>query len=380
MFCEKAVTMLVSKIRVACIGASVAGLGTALELLKLDRSIDVTLFDKKPHVGANTVCGGAISSFMLRELKMEFPSYVTASEIRKVRIYGPNGEFWQLESESGETYGYVLWREKFERDLAKQVAELGGKIRMNNEIRDLNELSEYDYIVGADGLTGITSKLIGFPNRDDVHIAIQRIAHMNNSHKERIDLYFGREIAPSGYAWIFPAGYRKQVRIGLGVPLSLKVNPNKLLDGFMKMVDAEPLSKPKGKLIPTAKPPKNLVYGKVLLVGDAAHLCDPLTGGGIANALLSGKYAAKTIVEGDLERYNSYCKGLKRRNLMRYKLKRILYELSDDELNIMIKAMKDFKPKLTRISWTIMHALLTLALKEPNLLTRHRILRKVIKP
>ena len=363
--------------KIAIIGCSVAGLGTALELMKLDKSVDVTIFDKKPYVGAHTVCGGAISSFMLKELKMEIPDHVVAAEITAVRIYAPCGEFWELESERREPYGYVLWREAFEKYLAQQVTELGGRIRMNHEVKNLGELSDYDYIVGADGLTGVSSKLLGFPPLEDVHVAIQKRAYANHP-KNRIDLYFGNEVAPKGYAWVFPEGYRRQVRIGLGVPLSEKTNPRKLLDRFFEMIGAESISKDETKIIPTAKPPKKLVFGNVLLVGDAAHLCDPSTGGGIANALLSGKYAAKAIVEGNPEKYDRYVRGLKRRNRFRYRLKQVLYELTDEEFNEMIYVMKGFKPNLVRISWAILHAIITLALKKPKLFTRHKVLRRLI--
>ena len=371
--------------RVACIGASVAGLGTALEILKLDKSVDVTLFDKKAHVGANTLCGGAISTFMLRELKMELPSHVIASEITGVRMYAPNGSFWDLQSH-GQPYAYVLWREKFEMDLARKVVDMGGTVALNHEITrlDLTAFAEgwvkenADVVVGADGLLGVTRKFIGLPIRDDdTHLAVQTAAHMSHPN-DRIDLYFGREVAPRGYAWIFPEGNRNQVRIGLGVPLNLKLNPKRLLDSFMEKVNAEPMSDVKGKLIPTAKPPKKLVYGNIVLVGDAAHLTDPVTGGGIAQALLSGKYAAKAIVQGKPEAYDSYCRGLKRRNLMRYRLKRILCDLSDEDFNEMVGGMKGFNPKLTRISWAIMQAILALGLKRPKLYTRHRVLRRLL--
>lgn len=361
--------MLHRKLRVACIGASVAGLGTALELLKLNPKAQVTLYDKKRYVGANTLCGGGISSFMLRELRMKLPSHVIASEISSVRIYAPDLEFWSLESD-GEPYGYVLWREKFERELAKEVTELGGKIRMNHKIDDLTELANYDYIVSARGLTVL-------PNLEDVHIGVQTIAHVKNHPKNRINLYFGNEIAPKGYGWVFPLGKRK-ARVGLGIPLAVKANPRKLLDSFMEKVEAEPISKVKGKLIPTAKPPRKLTDGNLVLVGDDAHLCDPLTGGGIAQAILSGKYAAKAIVQGKPEAYDSYCRGLKRRNLIRYRLKRILYDLSDEDFNEMISAMKGFQPNLTRISWAVAHAILALGRKKPKLFTKHRVFRRLM--
>ena len=363
---------MVKPTRICVVGASVAGLGTALELLKLDRSMEVTCFDRKRDIG-DTVCGGAISSFTLRELKIELSSHVVASEITSVRIYSPNG-YWELESEDG-VYGYVLWRERFERELAGEVAELGGKVRMNHKITDLKELSGYDYVVGADGLTGVTCGLMGFPSRDDVHVAVQTLAYKDHP-EGRLDLYFGSEFAHRGYGWVFPAG--EAVRVGLGIPLSEKKNLRRLLSKFIDHVGASPSSQVKGKLIPTAKPPRKLVYGNLVLVGDAARLCDPLTGGGIANALLSGKYAAEAISRGIPEKYEALCRGLKRRNRVRYRLKRILYDLSDGDLNEMVEVMEKFKPKLTRISWAMAHALLRLALKKPELFVRHKVLRRLI--
>ncbi|GAI43746.1 unnamed protein product, partial [marine sediment metagenome] len=256
-----------------------------------------------------------------------------------------------LESES-EIHGYILWRDKFEIDLAEQVLELGGKIKMNHTIDDLTELADYDYIVSARGLTIL-------PKLEDVHIGVQTIAHVKNHPKNRIDLYFGNKIAPKGYGWVLPLGFKK-ARVGLGTSLAVKANPKKLLDSFIEKIEAEPISKVKSKLISTAKPPRKLTDGNIVLVGDTAYLTDPLTGGGIVQAILSGKYAAKAIVQGKLEAYDSYCRGLKRRNLMRYRLKRILYDFSDEDFNQMIDAVKDFKPKLTRISWAIAYAILTL--------------------
>lgn len=364
---------MVKPTRIGVVGASVAGLGTALELLKLDRSMEVTCFDRKRDIG-DTVCGGAISSFMLRELKTELSSHVVASEITSVRIYSPNGSHWELESEDG-VYGYVLWRERFERELAREVAELGGTVRMNHKITDLKELSGYAYVVGADGLTGVTSRLMGFPSKDDVHVAVQTLAYKDHP-EGRLDLYFGSEFAHRGYGWVFPAG--EAVRVGLGIPLSEKKNPRRLLSKFLDHIGASPTSQVKGKLIPTAKPPRKLVHGNLVLVGDAARLCDPLTGGGIANALLSGKYAAEAISRGKPEKYEALCRGLKRRNRLRYRLKRILYELSDEDFNEMIEAMEKFKPKLTRISWAMAHALLRLASKKPELYVRHKVLRRLM--
>jgi len=50
--------------------------------------------------------------------------------------------------------------------------------------------------------------------------------------------------------------------------------------------------------IPTRYDPGRLAHGRVLFVGDAAGVVDPLTGEGIAQAIESGALAAETIVRG----------------------------------------------------------------------------------
>ena len=80
-----------------------------------------------------------------------------------------------------------------------------------------------------------------------------------------------------------------------------------------------------------------------MLVGDAAHQVDPLTGGGIANAMdagsIAGAVAASAIAEGDvsLERLQEYDAGW--REDFGKRLKRSLavkdrfVSLTDDDLN-----------------------------------------------
>jgi flavin-dependent dehydrogenase len=55
---------------------------------------------------------------------------------------------------------------------------------------------------------------------------------------------------------------------------------------------------PAGALIPLSLRPGPLVRGRILLVGDAAGLVDPIIAEGITNALLSGELAARSIIAG----------------------------------------------------------------------------------
>jgi flavin-dependent dehydrogenase len=53
-----------------------------------------------------------------------------------------------------------------------------------------------------------------------------------------------------------------------------------------------------GYVIPFNKSFSRITNERILLVGDAAALADPLTGEGISSAILSGKFAAEAIIEG----------------------------------------------------------------------------------
>ena len=82
--------------------------------------------------------------------------------------------------------------------------------------------------------------------------------------------------------------------------------------------------------VPVALPPSRLATDGLMVVGDAARQVDPLTGGGIINAMTAGKLAAETAVEaiaaGDtstqfMSRYQERCgRSIGRANRRNYRL------------------------------------------------------------
>ena len=49
--------------------------------------------------------------------------------------------------------------------------------------------------------------------------------------------------------------------------------------------------------VPCAKPMSNPISDNIMLVGDAAHFINPITGGGIAAAMKSGMFAGQVASE-----------------------------------------------------------------------------------
>ena len=108
--------------------------------------------------------------------------------------------------------------------------------------------------------------------------------------------YISQELAPGGYAWVFPKGEGK-ANVGLGVQADMSTRPAldylvRFIEGQSHLAQGSPVNLVVGG-VPVALPPERLVTDGCTLVGDAARQVDPLTGGGITNAVTAGEYAAE---------------------------------------------------------------------------------------
>jgi len=365
--------------KVLIVGAGPSGLACATSILEGNPDFDVTVVDKKSRVGENPRCAGGISLWMAEKVGISISHRAILAKIRRVRIYAPNGDYWELKGDVD--YGYVLDRELFEQNMAEQVERLGGRFVLKHLVspEDLEFWqSQYDYIVGADGPVSIVRCCLGLPSfpPKDTHLGVQRTLRIRDYSQDTITLDFG-EVAPKGYAWCFPAG-GDLVRVGLGVPLSEEANAGVLLEDFIqKITPYHKLSSLFGveetliaKQIPTARMPETGVYGKILLVGDALPSTDPLTGGGICQGIASGKAAGRAVAEGDPARYDDYIGWLRKQNNRRYRLKNVLFEFNDEDLNELIRVMQGFRPKTMSVGKELRRAVIRLLLRKPRLLSK----------
>jgi len=352
------------------IGCGPAGLACSEKILA-QTEFDVTVVDKKLRVGENPRCAGGVSLWMVEKVGFSVPQSCIVANLRRVRIYSPNMDYWELKGD--KDYGYVLNRELFEQAMAERVEGLGGKIVLGHlvSIKDLEFWqSQYNYIVGADGPVSVVRQWLGLPNYCgvDVHLGVQKTIIMDSYPQDTVELYFGENTAPEGYAWIFPAG-NNLVRIGLGVPVWRGWRARTLLESFIQrqIYDYKEV-KVVAKQIPTTKMPETGVYGKVVLVGDALPSTDPLTGGGICQGIASGKAAGRAIAEGQLGNYDCSIDWLRKQNNRRYKLKQVLYSFNDQDFNSLIEVMHGFKPKTMSIGAELRRAVIHLLLQKPRLL------------
>jgi len=359
--------------KVLVVGAGPSGLACAEQVL-VNSEFDVTVVDKKRIVGENPRCAGGISLWMAEKVGVSIQPHVILARVKRVRIYAPDGNYWEMKDEGG--YAYVLDRVRFEHAMAERVKGLGGRIILGYLVSssDLEFWqSEYDYIVGGDGPVSVVRQWLNLPklSNRDVHLGFQKTVIMDDYPQDTIELYFGHNVAPEGYAWVFPGG-ENLVRIGLGVPVWRDYRVHGLLQNFIQNYAPKNYKEvgSVAKLIPTGKMPETGVYGKVVLVGDALPSTDPLTGGGICQGIASGKAAGRAIAEGDPARYNDYIGWLRKQNHRRYKLKKVLFEFNDKDFNKLIQVMQGFTPKTMSIGKELRRAVIHLLLRKPRLLRK----------
>ena len=162
-------------------------------------------------------------------------------------------------------------------------------------------------LIGADGSNSTIAKLVrGHPpaSKDRI-IAIRGYFEDVEGPANQADLHFNKESFP-GYCWLFPTG-KTQANVGVGMVLDTIPSGNRLKELLNHLIKNNPelhkrlnhaklIGKIGGWPLTTYNPNQPLVDNRVMLVGDAAGLVNPLNGEGIQYALLSGRWASEVAI------------------------------------------------------------------------------------
>jgi digeranylgeranylglycerophospholipid reductase len=298
------------EIDTAIVGGGPAGTAAGEQLARA--GYEVLILEKISTPGKNKICGGALSKKCF--IDQMLPESIVDKECSQFVVHFPEKKL-----RVPDKPGFVLFdRESLDRYLAQKALENGARILTSTLVSDVTKGDEglivhyanrqsgewqnirTRMVIFADGTrTMAYNKFqIGFSARpDETALAVAYDLRCVENKLDSLDFFFSDEISQFGYGWIFPK--KHSVNVGVVCLLSkMQNNIRNCLDSFVSMVglDSREVLRFGGRLIPQSCPPK-LVGDSVLVVGDAAGTADPIDGGGIFNALVSGKLAGKVAVE-----------------------------------------------------------------------------------
>jgi digeranylgeranylglycerophospholipid reductase len=341
----------------------------------VEKGLSALIVEKRPAIGAPVRCAEGIGKEALLEFIEPDPRWISA-EMTGAGIVAPDGFYMKLESAmAGSKVGYVLDRKFFDRELVWKAAEAGADVAVKSRacapiMEDgVVKGAKIDYcgkitdvkahvVIAADGVESKFSKWCGIDTTVPVREIMSGVQYVMTD----IDIdpgatvfYLGENVAPEGYLWIFPKG-KRTANVGIGISGKKSGDGHRAKDYLDKFVKK---TFPHGKTIEyipggvsVCRPLDCTVGDGLMITGDAARVVDPLTGGGIYNAMFTGRLAAQVaadcIGKGDvskkaLMKYDKEWRASKMgKSIERnYNIKEYLIKQPDAKLNEIIHSVSN---------------------------------------
>jgi len=360
-----------NKYDVLIIGGGPAGALAARTAV--EKGLSTLLVEKRPAIGAPVRCAEGLGKEALADFMEPDERWISA-EMTGAGIVAPDGFEMKLESAMvGSKVGYILDRKVFDRELVWQAADAGADISVKTrasapiledgvvkgaQLEYCGQVSNVtaDVVIAADGVESKFARWCGI----DTTVPMREIMSGMQYVMTDIDIdphatifYLGNEVAPEGYLWVFPKGDRA-ANVGVGISGKKSGEGHRAKDYLNRFVKK---TFPNGKTIEcivggvsVCRPLECTVGDGLVLVGDAARVVDPLTGGGIYNSMFTGRLAANVaaecIAKGDLSKKalmvydKSWRESKMGKTIERnYLIKEYLIKQPDEKLNAIIHSV-----------------------------------------
>ena len=282
---------------VVIVGAGPIG-GRAAELLS-ESDLSVLMLEEHTEIGRPFQCAGLVTPSAMEVVE----AYDTVlEEVDGALIHGPSGTLVPVGTE-GVLRTYVVCRKRFDQFVVQKGMEAGAHLWLNStqvEATVADDGAEIivkkdgvkvnvtcKLIVGADGAHSWTRRFFKMGRPKELMIGFQTEVVGYQGRDRWLEMYSGEAIAPGFFAWVIPSGFGTH-RIGLWSTAdrlngrSIESCYQDLLDHDLwkdRFSDIQEIARYCGP-VPSGMI-KKTVKQRVMLLGDAAGMAKPTTGGGI---------------------------------------------------------------------------------------------------
>lgn len=289
--------MLAADWDVIIVGAGPTGGRTATHLASLGHS--VLMLEEHSEIGRPFQCAGLVTPKAMHEVEL-YDSVL--QEIDGAKIHGPDGTLVPVGTE-GKLRTYVVCRKQFDQGVVQQAMQAGATLSLNSTPEDataddngVSVLVNIDgepvqmstkLLIGCDGAHSWTRRHFRMGRPNEMMIGFQTEVFGYEGNPRWLEMFSGSAIAPGFFAWVIPSGFGSH-RIGVwSTPDRLGgksveqcyedlLNHELWKDRFDSITETARYCGP----IPSGMI-KKTVSNRVMLLGDAAGMAKPTTGGGI---------------------------------------------------------------------------------------------------
>lgn len=293
-------------------GAGPAGSAAAIHLARGGARV---LLADRARFPRDKPCGGGITGRALRHAPCDISPVVERTvHTFELRLHHRRS----FRRTSSEPLILMTQRRRLDAHLAEQAVAAGASFRDGARVEQIEigasgitasvggDPVSADVLVGADGANGVVARAAGLEEGIVRGVALEGNVSWELLDRGRFASTAAIELgAPAGgYGWLFPKGDHAN----LGVGGWAREGPHlrgylaRLAGGYA--VDPAAIADVRGHRLPMRRIGASVPgRDRVLLVGDAAGLVDPLSGDGIYEAFVSARLAADAILAADPARY-----------------------------------------------------------------------------
>ncbi len=358
------------------VGAGPVGSNTA-RLLAL-QGHTVLLVEEHPEVGHPVQCAGLVTPRTFDHCPFDVGD-LHQNDLRGGIVHSPDGTTVRFETD--QVQAIAMDRARFDQKMAHHAVDAGVVLRTATKAvgasRDSSgvdvilqhegkrETVRCQLLVGADGVRSRVGSWFNFPDVDERVSAYEAEltgCHIPKGEDHMIPMFAGNAQAPGFFSWIIPIGGGK-TRSGLAVATGMSEQAaKKYYERMFEDRDSKPyLTGAEVSYLIVGGIPlglrDRLVQNRVMLVGDAAGMAKPTSGGGILMGLMASEHLAEVAGRGlrtgrlqrvDLRPYERRVRRVIGRDLRKGEwLRRLYVRFTDDDLNQFARLLQS--PKVAAV-------------------------------